>query len=161
MKIRYLYYLLIVWGLALSGCNDEDSIVLKTSMQLAELKAELDGTELFSIPVSGYKASIEDSLFIYTTDLGKQTGVWSISEDENLLKVSYDTLTFDFPIIFNSTEEITFIANSIDLNDVSLNLEKQQTIVLVNQQLAVLGRNWLEESENAQKLDIIFTIKFQ
>ena len=147
--------------MALVSCKDENSIVLKTSLQLTGLKAELDGMELFNIPIRGFEASIDDSLFTYTTDLGQQTGTWSINDDENLLKVTYNSLTFDFPVIFNSTEEITFIAKRIDLNNDSLNLEEQQAIVLVNQQLAVLGRSWYEESESAQKLDIIFTIKFQ
>lgn len=160
MKIRHLF-ILIVWTLALVSCKDENSIVLNTSLQLTGLKAELDGMELFNIPIRGFEASIDDSIFNYTTNLGQQTGNWSINDDENLLKVTYNSLTFDFPVIFNSTEEITFIVNSIDLNNASLNLEEQQAIVLVNQQLSILGRSWYQESESAQKLDIIFTIKFQ
>lgn len=160
MKIRH-FFILIVWTLTLFSCKDENSIMLKTSLQLTGLKAELDGMELFNISISGFEASIDDSLFNYTTNLGQQTGTWSINDDENLLKVSYDTLRLEFPVIFNSTEEITFIVNSIDLNNASLNFEEQQAIVLVNQQLAVLGRSWYQESESAQKLDIIFTIKFQ
>ncbi len=160
MKIRH-FFILIVCTLTLFSCKDENSIMLKTSLQLTGLKAELDGMELFNISISGFEASIDDSLFNYTTNLGQQTGTWSINDDENLLKVTYNSLTFDFPVIFNSTEEITFIVNSIDLNNASLNLEEQQAIVLVNQQLAVLGRSWYQESESAQKLDIIFTIKFQ
>ena len=153
------YTLIFLAIVLIDGCGNDESTV-KTSMKLTDLKAIVDGVEIVSIPVNDSEASLDGAVFTYTSNFLLQTGTWNLSNDSKYVSVEYESEIFEFPVISSSTDELLFIAKTLDLSS-ETNLEDKNLVLLLNQKLVSVGSSWDEVVSAGGNLDIVFIIKYE
>lgn len=158
MKKKLTVVILILLS-TLVSCSDDDDPKSIRGFQLANITANLDGSELISISASGAEIRTEGDNFEYNFNNGLAVGTWSVDEQMSMVSVSFDGEVLDYILIQNDSESLIFQVKTFDFLD-ALTKSEQNTLLYVAQKIAEKGTTWDTSSLSSERLDIILTLKY-